>query len=223
MNRCVFPFVCLFLSLPAFAAGSDADKALLPVPAQTTAEAPVAAAIANRFSLGVGSGVNSFGGNMGKLYSTSSPVVEARGEWAFSPIISARGGVDFVKYSFNASPNGAVNVSTNSIQAAAQCHYLSTAMSGSGFDPYVSAGAAQVFRTQTFLDHNAAEKDNAFALSAGIGTNYLPAGARVGFWAEADAGKIFFADRFTSSYLASGIEDLTGTMYSARLGMKYVF
>ncbi len=213
-------------SLPAFAADTEtADQAtLLNSPAaQSETAAPEVAESNRRMSFGLGSGVNSFGGNIGKLYSASSPVAEARFEWALSRLFSVRAGADAASYSFNAVPNGAVDVKSKSLQAAAQWHYLSTGLAAGGFDPYVSGGMAQVFRSQNFLDHNSVEKDNAFALGAGVGTNYLPNNGRVGFWVEADASQVFFQDRYDQQYLPSGVADMTGLLYSARLGMKYVF
>jgi hypothetical protein len=223
MLKQLAPLALLLLPFAAFAAG-DNDGALLLAPPQSVAPAEASPAPgAGRLSLGLGTGMNRFGGNIGQLYSASSPVAEVRGEWALSRLFSARLGAAMANYSFNAAPNGAVDVSENSLEAAAQCHFLSTALAGGGFDPYVSVGAAQVFRSQEYQDHNDVEKDNAFAVSAGIGTNYLPNGGKLGFYAEADANQIFFQDRFSEEYLPSGVEDLTGLMYSARLGVKYIF
>lgn len=212
------------LALLIAAPSAHAAVATTTVPAQSTAEAPsTEPAATQRFSLGVGTGISTFGGNAGKLYSSSSPLVDVRGQWAFSPMFAVRAGGEFAKYAFNAAPNGAVDMNTQAISAAAEWHFLSTALSGIGFDPYALGGAAQVFRTQSFKDYNSVEKDNAMAVNAGIGANYLLHGGNLGFWAEADAGQVFFRDRYDGEYLASGIEDLTGPVYSARLGVKYVF
>jgi hypothetical protein len=178
---------------------------------------------ASRFTLGLGSGVNSFGGNLGKLYSTSSPVLELRGDWAFHPAWSLRAGGELAKYSFNAQPNGAVEVNTQTIRVASQSHFLSTALAAEGFDPYLALSGEWVARSQTFQAFNSIERDNALGLGAGLGTNYLMKGGRIGFWLEAGAGQIFFRDRFDSEYAESGLEDTTGLRYSGRLGMKYLF
>jgi hypothetical protein len=224
MLKLLAPLASLLLPMLAFAADDTADQALLLAPPQSVASDVSADAPApHRFSLGLGTGVDAFGGNMGKLYSKSTPVAEIRGEAALSRLFTARAGASLAKFSFSAEPNGAVDVSANSVQAAAQLHYLGTALAGGGFDPYLSAGAAHYFRSQTFRDHNSVEKDNAFAVSAGLGTNYVPANSKIGVWLEADASQIYFQDRFDQQYLASGIEDMTGLLYSARVGLKYLF
>ncbi|MGZ3737376.1 MAG: hypothetical protein ACXVC0_20580, partial [Bdellovibrionota bacterium] len=201
-------FFALFLTLSPGAFAAQTDQEVLLAPAASTSAAPeTTPAAPHRISLGLGSGVNAFGGNIGKLYSHSSAVMEIRGEWAFSSAFSARASADAASYAFNAAPNGAVEVNTKALQAAAQWHYLSTGLANSGFDPYASAGMAQVFRTQTFQSFNVVEKDNALAATLGLGTNYALAGNKLGFWMEADASDVFFQDRYSQQYLASGLED----------------
>ncbi len=130
---------------------------------------------------------------------------------------------DLAGYSFNAAPNGAVKVKTQTIQAAAQVHFLSTALVAIGFDPYATAGASQIFRSQNFLAHNTIETDNAFGLNVGLGANYILSGGNFGLFAEATGGQIYFQDRYQQDYLASGVEDMTGGFFAGRLGMKYYF
>ncbi len=67
------------------------------------------------------------------------------------------------------------------------------------------------------------ENDTAFGVGAGIGSNFLLSGGKLGFWMEAGVSAIQFQDRFEQEYLESGIEDTTGPMHSGRVGMKYVF
>ncbi len=175
------------------------------------------------FSLGVGSGVNSFGGNMGKLYESRSVVLDVRGDWAFHPTWSLRVGADLAEYAFSAAPNGSVKVSTQAVHMASQSHFLSTALSTQGFDPYFSLGGSWVSRSQNFQSFNSVEKDSAFGIIGGLGSNFLFSGGKLGLYAEASVSKIFFKDRFDQQYLESGIEDTTGALYSGRLGVKYRF
>lgn len=217
----------LFLTLPAHASITDQEILLAPPtpPAQQSNVVfeETRFPYSHRFTLGVGSGLNTFSGNLGKLYSASSPVVEIRGEWALAPTWSLRVGGDFAKYSFNAEPNGPVGVDTKTLRVASQSHFLSTALASEGWDPYFALSGEQVFRTQSFRNHNSVEKDNAFAVGAGLGTNYVFRGGKLGLWAEAGAGQVFFKDRYEAEYIQSGIEDTTGLRYSGRLGVKYLF
>jgi hypothetical protein len=201
------------------------DQEILLAPAaESSMEAPEVSESANhRFSFGLGSGVNSFGGNMGKLYSTSSAAIDVRGDWAFHPQWVMRAGADSANYSFNAQPNGSVMADTKSLQLAMQFHFLSTALASGGFDPYATVGVSNVFRTQTFQERNAIEKDTALGSSAGVGASYMLPASQLGFWMEASAGQVYFQDRNSQEYFDSGLDDLNGLLYSARLGMKYYF
>ena len=175
---------------------------------------------AQRYSVGLGGGINSFGGNAGKIFG-SSPVLELRGDWAYLPGFSVRVGADLAKYSFNAEPNGSVDFSAQTLRVSSQGHFLSTALAGEGFDPYVGLSGEHVWRKQTFLSHNSVERDSAFAVGTHLGTNFVR--GKVALWLEAGASKIFFQDRFESEYLESGVEDTNGLLYSGRLGVKYLF
>jgi hypothetical protein len=222
--KALLALALLLAAAPALAASIETEPSSVALPPQSTAEAASTTSTgAHSFALGLGTGINTFGGNIGKLYNSSSPVVDVRGQFALSSKFVLRAGGEFASYAFNAAPNGAVDVKTRALAAAAEWHFLSTALTGAGFDPYALVGGAQVFRSQSFEDHNSVEKDNAAAVNAGIGANYLLHGGNLGFWAEADAGQVFFQDRYDQGYLESGVENLTGLLYSARLGVKYVF
>jgi hypothetical protein len=219
-------FLALAFSFPAKA--SIMDQALLLAPPSPRAQSQVQYEetyfpYTSRFTVGLGSGVNSFGGNIGRLYGASSPVLELRGEWAFHPAWSLRVGGDLARYSFSAQPNGSVNVKTETLRVSSQSHFLSTALSGGGWDPYLALSGEMVFRAQVFQRLNSVQKDSAAALGAGLGTNYIFAGGSLGLWAEAGASKIFFQDRFAGEYAESGIADQTGPLFTGRLGMKYFF
>jgi hypothetical protein len=213
-----------FFALIPLAHAAVSEQESLAQPTRSTVIAPGESGSATqRLSLGVGSGVNGFTGNIGKLYSHSSAVLDLRGEWVFTPVFGALAGADLASYAFNATPVGAVEVKTQSLQLAGMVHFLSTALASSGFDPYAVGGASAVFRTQAFLSHNAIEKDNAVGLKAGLGTNYTLNGGKLGLFAEATVAQIYFQDRYQQDYLESGVNDMTGALVAARLGVKYYF
>jgi hypothetical protein len=218
-------YLLVLLSPQALASLTDQEMLLAPPtsPAQSVAETEEEAEFSYRkFSVGLGGGINSFGGNIGHLYGTS-PVLGLRGDWAFDPMFSAGLGGELANYSFTAAPNGSVAVSTQTLSLAARYHFLSTALKGEGFNPYVSAQLSHLWRSQNFQSHNSVEKDSAMGLGASAGTDFLLAGGKFGFWAEAGVSKIFFQDRFQQEYLASGVEDTTGPLYTGRLGVKVLF
>ena len=57
---------------------------------------------------------------------------------------------------------------------------------------------------------------------AGVGLNYVFT-PKISFVAEADLGEYFFRDRYTETYLSSGVPDTTGMYYVAKLGMQVYF
>ncbi len=221
-------FLALFFVTPWAHASLTDQEILLAEPTPPAAESRAENVefefpYGSRLSIGIGSGMNSFGGNRGKLYGSSEPVLELRGEWIFHPAWSLRLSGEMANYSFNAAPNGSVKVSTTSLRASSQAHFLSTALAAEGWDPFLSLSAEHLWRSQDFQSFNTLEKDNALGLSAGVGSNYLFHGGKIALWAEASAGQIFFQDRFNSEYLESGLADTTGLLYSGRLGVKYFF
>lgn len=212
----------LTFAVPAHASITD-QEILLRAPTPPSIESRVGETperATQRFSIGLGGGINSFGGNAGRIFG-SAPVLELRGDWAYLPGFSARAGADLAKYSFSAAPNGPVESSAQTLRVSTQGHFLSTALAGEGFDPYVGLSAEHVWRSQNFLAFNSVEKDSAFALGAGLGTNFIR--GKLALWLEAGASKIFFQDRFESEYIESGVEDTNGLLYSGRLGVKYLF
>ena len=228
MLRLLLVLSLVSLAEPSLASLSDQEILLAP-PTPPSSQARMVVVeetyfpYASRFTIGLGSGVNTFGGNIGKLYDASSPVLELRGDWAFHPAWSLRVGGELAKYSFTAEPNGSVAVDTQTLRVASQAHFLSTALAAEGFDPYLALSGETIWRSQTFQSINSVEKDSALGLSASLGSNYLFKGGRVGLWAEAGAGQIFFKDRFESEYQAAGLSDTTGLRFSGRLGLKYLF
>ena len=89
-------------SLSGAAHATNSDQEILLAPSESTAEAPeVRSQSAQRLSLGLGSGINNFSGNIGRLYSRSSPVLDIRGEWALSSQFEAKAGADLANYSIN--------------------------------------------------------------------------------------------------------------------------
>jgi len=177
------------------------------------------------FAISLGTGLHTFGGNLGKLYNTAIPVLDFRMIYFFDFRLAGQVGLSSANHAFNAAPNGAVEVSLLRLNADLK-YYFDTKNVGAmitAANPYMVAGMSQTFRTQVFQSYNSVEKDNAFAFSGGLGMEFAlkPRKTSIGF--EARYHTILFQDRFEQEYLESGLEDTTGPMYSMITSLIFFF
>jgi hypothetical protein len=177
------------------------------------------------FAVSLGTGMHVFGGNIGQLYNTALPVLDFRLVYFFDFRLAGVIGLSSASHAFNAAPNGAVEVSLLRLNADLK-YYFDTKNVGAAItaaNPYVVAGVSQVFRTQVFQDHNSVEKDNAFAVSGGLGMEFALKPRKTSIGVEGRIHQIFFQDRYDQQYLPSGIPDLTGNMYSLITSLIFFF
>lgn len=177
------------------------------------------------FAVSLGTGMHIFGGNIGQLYNTAIPVLDLRLIYFFDFRLAGSIGLSSASHAFNAAPNGAVEVSLLRLNADMK-YYFDTKNVGAAItaaNPYAVAGVSQVFRTQVFADHNSVEKDNAFAVSAGLGMEFALKPRKTSIGVEGRIHQIFFQDRYDQEYLPSGIQDLTGPMYSFITSLIFFF
>lgn len=177
------------------------------------------------FAISLGTGMHTFGGNIGKLYNTALPVLDFRLIYFFDFRFAGEIGISSASHAFNAEPNGPVSVSLLRVNADLK-YYFDTKNMGAAItavNPYVIAGISQTFRTQAFENFNRVDKDNALAASGGLGIEFAlkPRKTSLGF--EARYHQFFFEDRYSQEYLPSGIADLTGPMYSFITSLVFFF
>jgi hypothetical protein len=168
------------------------------------------------FAVSIGSGMHRFGGNIGKLYNTALPVLDFRMIYFFDFRLAGQVGISSASHAFNAVPNGAVEVSLLRLNLDMK-YYFDTRNVGAAItaaNPYAIVGVSQTFRSQAFQTLNDVQKDNAFAVSGGLGMEFAlkPRKTSLGF--EGRMHQIFFRDRFEETYLQSGLPDTTGQMFS---------
>ncbi len=177
------------------------------------------------FAVSLGTGMHIFGGNIGKLYNTALPVLDFRLMYFFDFRLAGQIGISSASHAFNAAPNGAVEVSLLRLNADLK-YYFDTKNVGAAItttNPYLVVGGSQTFRTQVFQAHNTVEKDSAFAVSGGLGMEFALKPRKTSIGIEARYHEIFFQDRLQQDYLASGIEDMTGPMYSFITSLIFFF
>ena len=177
------------------------------------------------FAVSLGTGMHVFGGNIGKLYNTAIPVLDFRLIYFFDFRLAGSIGISSASHSFNAEPNGPVDVSLLRVNSDLK-YYFDTKNVGAAItaaNPYIIAGVSQTFRTQVFQAHNSVEKDNAFAVSAGAGMEFALKPRKTSIGIEGRIHQIFFTDRYEQEYLESGIEDTTGAMYSLITSLIFFF
>ncbi len=177
------------------------------------------------FAISLGTGLHKFGGNMGKLYNTAIPVIDFRLIYFFDFRLAGQIGISSASHAFNAEPSGAVEVSLFRLNADLK-YYFDTKNMGAAIttaNPYMVAGFSQTYRTQVFQTENSVEKDNAFAVSGGLGMEFALKPRKTSIGVEARYHQIFFQDRNENQYLPSGLEDLTGPMYSLITSLIFFF
>lgn len=177
------------------------------------------------FAVSLGTGLHSFGGNIGKLYNTAIPVMDFRLIYFFDFRLAGQIGLSSASHAFDAAPNGAVEVNLMRLNADLK-YYFDTKNAGAmitSVNPYMVGGISQTFRTQVFQAQNSVEKDNALAFSGGFGMEFAlkPRKTSIGF--EGRYHTILFEDRFIPEYIESGLEDTTGPMYSMITSLIFFF
>jgi hypothetical protein len=177
------------------------------------------------FAISLGSGMHKFGGNIGKLYNTALPVLDFKLIYFFDFRLAGQIGVSSASHAFTADPNGAVDVSLLRINADMK-YYFDTKNVGAAItmtNPYAVAGVSQTFRSQAFQTLGTVEKDNAFAVSGGLGMEFALKPRKTSLGIEGRMHKIFFRDRYEQTYLLSDIPDTTGDMYSIITSIIWFF
>lgn len=225
-------FVALFLVFHALIgldqAQASEEDLKTGVSAKTTTEASDLASdsqVHSRFSLGIGGGVNTFSGNLGKLYASTSPSFDFRIAYAWNRFFTAKAGVDLGKFASSMPPNGFVEASLTQIGLALQYFPISNSIfqGGRSLDPYVFAEASNAIRKQIFQDFGTQEQDSALGFGLGLGAMFSAIPKQFALWAEAGASQILFQDRYLAEYSSSGIEDKTGMLLSGKVGINYFF
>lgn len=178
-----------------------------------------------RWGASLGAGVVQPTGNLGKLYSGFSPSIEGRITFLINQYFAAVGGVEHWGHTYEAAPAGFVNVNLTKVSAGLEYHPLTSKQwqGGTGVDPYLSGNVGQFFRSQSFVLRNQVEKDGALGLDLGAGLSFFFWRSRVAIYTEVRAREIFFKDRNDESFLASGIENTKGTIFTGSFGVQAFF
>lgn len=177
------------------------------------------------FAVSLGTGMHVFGGNIGKLYNTALPVLDFRLIYFFDFRLAGQIGVSSASHSFDAQPNGVVEVNLLRVNADLK-YYFDTKNVGAAItaaNPYMVAGVSQTFRTQVFQTDEKIEKDNALAVSGGLGMEFALKPRKTSIGIEGRYHEIFFQDRNEEQYLESGIPDQSGPMYSIITSLIFFF
>lgn len=177
------------------------------------------------FAVSLGTGLHQFGGNIGKLYNTAVPVLDFRLIYFFDFRLAGVFGVSNASHAFNAQPNGFVEVNLLRLNADLK-YYFDTKNTGAAItaaNPYIIGGVSQTFRTQVFQTLDTVQKDNAFAVSGGLGMEFALKPRKTSLGIEGRVHQIFFRDRYDQQYIESGIPDTTGQMYSFITSVIFFF
>lgn len=177
------------------------------------------------FAISLGTGMHKFDGNIGKLYNVALPVMDFRMIYFFDFRLAGQIGISSASHAFTAEPVGPVEVSLLRLNADLK-YYFDTKNVGAAItatNPYAILGVSQTFRSQAFQLANDVQKDNALAVSGGLGMEFALKPRKTSLGIEARAHKIFFSDSLEPTYLPSGIPDTTGNMYSFITSVIFFF
>ena len=177
------------------------------------------------FGVSLGTGFNTFTGNIGKLYNTALPIMDFRLIYFFDFRLAGSLGISSASHAFAATQTGSVSVNLMRINADLK-YYFNTKNVGAAItsaSPYLIGGVSQTFRAQTFNDLGQVQKDNALAVSAGGGVEFAlkPRKTSLGF--ETRLHQIFFRDRYAETFADDGIPDTTGNMVSFTTNVTFYF
>ncbi len=177
------------------------------------------------FAMSLGTGLHRFGGNIGKLYNTAIPVVDFKLIYFFDFRLAGQVGFSSASHAFDAEPSGVVEVNLLRLNGDLKYYFdtkeLSAALTSA--NPFVVVGLSNTFRTQAFQTQSEAQRDNAFAVSGGLGMEFAIKPRKTSIGLEGRMHQIFFKDRYEETYLPSGIPDLTGNMYSLTTSLIFFF
>lgn len=177
------------------------------------------------FAVGLGTGANVFGGNIGKLYNTSVPVFNFNLLYFFDFRFAGQLHFSSANHAYSAAPNGFVEVKLLSAGADLKYYFDTKDLSATitSANPYVIGGIGNTFRTQVFQDFGTVDKDTALTISGGFGFEFALSPRKTSLQLEGRIHQIYFKDRYTQEYLVSGVPDTTGPMYSLGLGVLFFF
>ncbi len=177
------------------------------------------------FGVSVGTGSQFFGGNIGRLYNLALPTFEVRLLYFFDFRMVGQASVSSANHAFHAVPNNFVEVNLLRVNVDFK-YYLETSNLSADLtstNPYLIAGVGQITRTQVFHDLDFVGKDRALAISVGGGLEIALQSRKTSIGIEARVHQVFFKDRFEEEYLASGIPDTTGPLFSSYVGILFFF
>lgn len=177
------------------------------------------------FAVGLGTGMQTFGGNIGKLYNTALPVLDAKLIYFFDFRLAGQIGINSANHAFNAEPEGGVQVNIFRVNVDLK-YYFDTqnyAAAVTAANPYLIGGLSEVYRTQAFSDLNTVDKDNSIAYSAGLGVEFALNPRKTALGIEGRYHMMNFKDRYDQTFAKSGIPDTTGPMYSFLTNVIFFF
>lgn len=177
------------------------------------------------FGISLGTGFHQFTGNIGKLYNTALPVMDFKMIYFFDFRLAGQIGISSASHAFDAEPVGPTEVSLLRLNGDMK-YYFDTKNVGATItatNPYVVAGVSQTFRTQAMQNSGTVEKDNAFAVSGGLGLEFALKPRKTSLGIEGRLHKIFFRDALATDFVPVGLPDLTGNMYSVVTSVIFFF
>lgn len=176
------------------------------------------------FGISLGTGIHTYGGNIGRLYNTALPVLDFRLIYFFDFRLAGQLGISNASHAFQANL-GPVQVGMLRLNGDLK-YYFDTKNMGATIsvtNPYMVGGLSRVFRSQAFETPGTIEKDNSFELSAGLGMEFALKPRKTSLGIEGRVHQTFFSDRNEATYESVGVPDTTGQLYSVITSLIFFF
>lgn len=181
----------------------------------------------NHYGISLGSGIQWFDGNIGKLYNAAAAqdLLFFNFWWMFNFRLWGQVGYSQIKHRYFADPIGDTEVNMQRYTFDLKYYFDSKNYSAAftAMHPYAIGGIGRISRFQMFNTLNSLEWDNPLVFSGGLGIEYdiEPRKTRINF--EGRLHRLRFKDADDATFTELGIPDLNGNMYSFTTSFIWMF
>lgn len=181
----------------------------------------------NQFGIMVGSGIQWFDGNLGRLYNAAALTDNMSFRWWWLWDFRFMGLIGYTrsKHRFDAFPVGDTQVPIRKIDMDLRYFFDSKNLSATftAMHPFAFVGFSNIKRSQLFEELGSVEAESKTAISLGGGLQYdiKPRTSRLDF--EFKYSRMVFRDAEDQTFVPVGIPNLRGSLYSFTTSVMWMF
>ncbi len=181
----------------------------------------------NHYGISLGSGIQWFDGNIGRLYNAAAAqdLLFLNFWWMFNFRLWGQVGYTQMKHRYDATPVGDTEINMQRYNFDLKYYFDVKNFSATftAMHPYIVGGVGRISRFQMFNELNTVEWDNPLVFSGGLGLEYdiEPRKTRINF--EGRLHRLRFKDSDDETFTEVGIPNLSGNMYSMTTSFIWMF